>query len=104
VNSQEERETRCPALPATEQELRIVPNTHGEVQRGADTTAEIHVDFSPIRVRPKALIEFLEQRHDRVKLLCQHLIGNLPCGMVDLPSRLNRLLGTSQFRGFGLKL
>ncbi len=99
MNGQKERDPGRAALPAAKQELRVFPIADGEVQRGAHTTAEVDLDLSPIRVRPKALIEFFEQRHHRVELLRQHLIADLLHGVVDLLGRLDRPLGRGQLRG-----
>jgi hypothetical protein len=83
VNGQEKCHSGRATLSAAKKELRIASITYSEVQGRANSTAEIGLNFSPIRVGPKALIEFLKERHNRVKLLGQNLVGNLSRGVIN---------------------
>src|ERR1700674_1414335 len=98
--SKQESQPCSAALPATKEELRIVPISHDEIQRSPDLSAEIRLNFCPISVRPQSPVQLLEQRHNCIELLHQDFICNCLRCSFHLPPSLDGSLNSTEFCGF----
>lgn len=96
MHSEQKRQPGGPALATTE--LWIAPVTNGEIQRTPYLTSEISVDFRPIRMGSKTLVQLLEKRHYGFELFYENFVRKTFRSRVDLSSQFNRVFGIGDNR------
>src|SRR5579859_6075576 len=89
-----------PALPATEQELGVMPVANREIQGTTNLATKIRFNLRPICMRTQSAVQLFEQRHNRIKLFSQNLISHRLGARVNLASGFNGLLCCYKLGGF----